>query len=50
MLNPTFTHKHRLPLAVGDVVTFLAFAALGRRAHSMGNALDDLTATALPGV
>lgn len=48
MLTPTFTNPRRLPLVAGDVLTFLAFAALGRRAHSMGSALDDVVGTALP--
>ncbi len=48
MLTPILSNRHRVSLAIGDVLTFLAFAALGRRAHSMGNALDDLIATALP--
>ena len=48
MLSPTISNPRRLPLMVGDVITFLAFAALGRRAHSMGSALDDVLYTALP--
>lgn len=35
-------------LLLGDLLTLLSFAALGRRAHSMGSALDDLVGTALP--
>ncbi|MDQ4075583.1 MAG: DUF3054 domain-containing protein [Chloroflexota bacterium] len=48
MLTPTFSNSQRLLLIVGDLATFLAFAALGRRAHSMGSALDDIVGTALP--
>lgn len=48
MISPAFSNPRRLALAAGDVATFLAFAALGRRAHSMGSALDDVTQTALP--
>lgn len=29
-------------------MTFLVFAAIGRRAHSMGSAVDDVIGTALP--
>ena len=48
MLSPTVSNPRRLPLMVGDVITFLAFAAVGRSAHSMGSALDDVVYTALP--
>lgn len=48
MLTSTHTANNRLPLLIGDVITFLAFAALGRQAHSMGSALDDIAYTALP--
>ena len=48
MLSPAFSHVRRIPLMVGDVIVFLAFAALGRRAHSMGSALDDVVYTAVP--
>lgn len=48
MLIQNFSNPRLLPLVVGDVVTFLAFAALGRRAHSMGSALDDVVGTAVP--
>lgn len=43
-----FGHPRWPLLAAGDLAVFLAFAALGRRAHSMGSALDDVVATALP--
>jgi hypothetical protein len=48
MLSPALTNPRRLPLMVGDSVTLLMFALLGRRAHSMGSALDDVIGTALP--
>lgn len=47
-LQLNLSNPYRLLLLIGDVVTFLAFAALGRRAHSMGSALDDVMGTALP--
>lgn len=43
-----FSHPRKGLLVLGDMLTLLSFAALGRRAHSMGNALDDLVTTALP--
>ncbi len=48
MLTRRLSNNLRLPLAAGDILTFLAFAAVGRRAHSMGNALDDVMGTAVP--
>lgn len=48
MLSPTFSNTRRQPLMIGDVVTFLVFAAIGRSAHSMGSALDDVLYTAMP--
>ncbi len=48
MLTASFAHPRRATLLLGDILTFLAFAALGRRAHSMGSALDDVIGTALP--
>lgn len=48
MLTPTISSSRRLPLAGGDILSFLAFAAIGRRAHSMGSALEDVAATAVP--
>ena len=43
-----FSNPNRLVLMAGDILTFLAFAAIGRRAHSMGSAMDDVIGTALP--
>ena len=48
MLAPIVSNRRRLWLAVGDLVAFLAFAAVGRQAHSMGSALDDVLGSALP--
>lgn len=35
-------------IIAGDILTFFAFAAIGRRAHSMGSAWDDIIGTAFP--
>jgi hypothetical protein len=48
IITQRFSHNRFLPLVAGDVLTFLPFAALGRRAHSMGSALDDVVGTAVP--
>jgi hypothetical protein len=48
MLSPALSNPRRLPLILGDAATLLIFALLGRRAHSMGSALDDIIGTALP--
>jgi hypothetical protein len=48
MLTKSFSNSHRLVLIAGDLIVFFLFAAIGRRAHSMGSALDDVTGTALP--
>jgi len=48
MLIKSFSNPNRLILVAGDIITFLAFAAIGRRAHSMGSAMDDVIGTALP--
>jgi hypothetical protein len=48
MLTGSFSNPNRSVLVIGDIITFLIFAAIGRRAHSMGSALDDITATAVP--
>jgi hypothetical protein len=48
MLAPALSNPRRLPLMVGDSATLLMFALLGRRAHSMGSAMDDVIGTALP--
>ena len=48
MLTRSFSNPNRIILMAGDLITFLLFAAVGRRAHSMGSALDDITATAVP--
>jgi hypothetical protein len=42
------SNPHRLMLVAGDIMTFLVFAAIGRRAHSMGSAMDDVIGTAVP--
>lgn len=48
MLTKYFSNPNRLVLAVGDMVTFLAFSVIGRLAHAQGTALQNIIGTAFP--
>lgn len=47
-VRPTTPFRHALVLATGDLALFLAFAAIGRRAHAAASPLDDVIEIALP--
>jgi hypothetical protein len=46
--NSILSNRHRALLVAGDILVFLLFALLGRRAHSMGSAVNDIVGTAVP--
>jgi hypothetical protein len=48
MLTKDFSNPHRLPLMIGDVITFLTFSVIGRLAHAEGTALQNIVGTAFP--